>query len=105
MTVKQHTNQERNASRKITAAYGKRQAKKAGMQMVTGYFFGGLPRQTGQAPKFPKDRKHKQHEHPLRGPNGDAFTLVGRDPLRRINQDGTEVRRMWLGGISAQRGY
>ena len=33
----------------------------------------------------------------LRDENG-AFTLVGRKPL-------TGVRRMWLAGISAQRGY
>jgi hypothetical protein len=34
-----------------------------------------------------------------------AYTLVGRDPLRRIDKHGNDVRRMWLAGISAQRGY
>lgn len=49
-------------------------------------------------------RKHVQHKHPLRDING-AFTYVGRDPLKRIGRDGKEIRRVWLAGISAQRGY
>lgn len=43
-------------------------------------------------------------KHPLRDEHG-AYTQVGRDPLRRIDVDGREVRRIWLAGISAQRGY
>ena len=42
---------------------------------------------------------------PFRSDSNGAFTLVGRDPLRRINEHGADVRRMWLAGISAQRGY
>ena len=42
--------------------------------------------------------------HPLRDAHG-AYCMVGRDPLRRVNLDGEEVRRKWLAGISAQRGY
>ena len=33
------------------------------------------------------------------------YTEAGRDPLRRIDADGRQVRRKWLAGISAQRGY
>lgn len=80
----QHTNSTKNAHRSA-----KRVVKAAS---------------SGQHPKFPKDRKHKQHEH-KRDANGMAYTLVGRDPFRALNVDGTEVRRVWLGGISAQRGY
>ena len=40
----------------------------------------------------------------LRDSHG-AFCETGRDPLRRIGTDGREVRRKWLAGISAQRGY
>lgn len=60
---------------------------------------------TGQRPKFAKQRKHKQHTHPLRDEHG-AFTLVGRsnDEPSSILVDG-QFRRKWLAGISAQRGY
>jgi hypothetical protein len=50
------------------------------------------------------DSEAHKAKHELRDENG-AFTLVGRDPLRRIGTDGREVRRMWLAGISAQRNY
>ena len=41
------------------------------------------------------------------GPRDDhgAYTLTGRDPLHRFNLDGSDSRRKWLAGISAQRGY
>jgi hypothetical protein len=55
----------------------------------------------GQHPQFPKDRVHKQHKHSLRDEHG-AYTLVGRDQMPGTGFDG---RRMWLAGISAQRGY
>ena len=55
--------------------------------------------------KASKVRKHKQHRHPLRDQYGDAYTQVGRDPLKRIGRDGKSIRRVWLAGISAQRGY
>lgn len=54
--------------------------------------------------KASKVRKHKQYRHPLRDQYG-AFTQVGRDPLKRIGRDGKPIRRVWLAGISAQRGY
>lgn len=50
----------------------------------------------GQHAKLPKARKHKQHVHPCRDEIG-VFTKVGRFV------DGS--RRIWLAGISAQRGY
>lgn len=53
-------------------------------------------------PKFPKARAHKQHKHPLRDGHG-AYTLIGR--TGEAHADGSEVRRIWLGGISSQRGY
>jgi hypothetical protein len=60
---------------------------------------------TGQHPKFPKDRVHKQHKHPLRDENG-AYTLVGRGkPSSQAFASLMSLRRMWLAGISAQRGY
>jgi hypothetical protein len=62
---------------------------------------------TGQHPKFPKDRVHKQHKHPLRDEHG-AYTLVGRAPIAQHAPDNIKQhmpRRMWLAGISAQRGY
>lgn len=49
----------------------------------------------GQRPKFPALRVHKQAKHPLTDENG-AYTLIGANSARK---------RMWLGGISAQRGY
>mgnify|MGYP003553513104 CR=1 FL=1 len=55
--------------------------------------------------KAGKVRKHKQYRHPLRDQYGDAYTQVGRDPLKRIGRDGKPIRRVWLAGISAQRGY
>lgn len=52
-----------------------------------------------------KPRKHKQHTHPLRDEHG-AFTLVGRsnDEPSSILVNG-QFRRIWLGGVSAQRGF
>ena len=69
----------------------------------------------GQHAKLPKARKHKQHVHPLRDDNG-AYTLTGfHGALPEIvGYDGagecivemrSVSRRMWLAGISAQRGY
>jgi len=51
-------------------------------------------------PKFAKPRKHKQHTHPIRDAHG-AHTLVG----RKFAFNGETIRRMWLAGLSAQRGY
>lgn len=45
-----------------------------------------------QKPKPQKVRKHVQHKHPLRDQHG-AYTYTG-DP-----------RRVWLAGVSAQKGY
>jgi hypothetical protein len=65
---------------------------------------------TGQHPKLPKDRAHKQHKHPLRDDHG-AYTLVGKARQTMEYVEGVAVgyamteRRMWLAGISAQRGY
>jgi hypothetical protein len=75
---------------------------------------------TGQRPKFPKARVHKQHKHPLRDDHG-AFCLTGKPyslegvhPTSREvvltgwvdgEQFGNTVQRKWLAGISAQRGY
>lgn len=56
---------------------------------------------SGQNPKFPEDRKHTQHVHPLRDERGDAFTVVGK---ARIPGDAS-TRRIWLAGVSAQRGW
>lgn len=64
----------------------------------------------GQCAKFPKARKHKQHVHPLRGDNG-AYTLVGAKQSEPFpshvaqHSEGNTFRRIWLAGISAQRGY
>lgn len=72
----------------------------------------------GQHPKFPKERKRRQHVHALRDEHG-AFTLVGarhhghRGPLQNMRSDHPTLgamsvqagRRVWLAGISAQRGY
>lgn len=56
---------------------------------------GGEPaRDMGQHPKFALQRKRKQHKHPQRDAIGQVITLVGKEP-----------RRVWLAGISAQRGY
>jgi len=41
-------------------------------------------------------RKRKQHAHPLSDAHG-AYTLVGNNPFM--------ARRMWLAGVSAQRGF
>ena len=49
---------------------------------------------SGQHPKPLVVRKHAQHVHP-HDADGRAFTLVGKGFTRRV----------WLGGISAQRGY
>lgn len=59
----------------------------------------------GQRPVLAVQRKRTPHEHELRDGTGQAVTLVGRDPLRRIGIGGREIRRTWLGGISAQRGF
>jgi hypothetical protein len=56
---------------------------------------------TGQRPKFAKERQHRPASHPLRDGHG-AYTLVGRGEMPNGITDG---RRIWLGGISAQRGY
>lgn len=56
---------------------------------------------TGQYPKLAEARIRKQHKHPARDQHG-AYTLVGRDAMPNGQTDG---RRMWLGGISAQRGF
>jgi hypothetical protein len=80
----------------------------------------------GQHPKFPKERVRKQHKHPLRDEHG-AYTLVGgqverhgigAQPTDREHvlhgviageesgeQSNFTFRRIWLGGVSAQRGY
>lgn len=50
-----------------------------------------IPRNTGQYPKFAKDRKHKQHAHPR--DRFGAFTLTGK-PLAF----GEQVRRKWFDG-------
>lgn len=47
----------------------------------------------GQSPKFAKPRRHHPVHH-AKDDNGMAITLVGREP-----------RRIWLGGISAMRGF
>lgn len=82
--------------------------------------------ETGQHPKLAPQRVHKQHKHQLRDEHG-AITLVGGtytvegeglQPTSREHLLGgvfegvgaggrTEytARRIWLGGISAQRGY
>lgn len=65
------------------------------------------------APKFPEPRRRKPHEHPHRDGNG-VVTLVGRNFPRTWVGPGTGAkrvvgwspgRRVWLAGISAQRGY
>lgn len=53
-------------------------------------------------PKFKRVRKHKQHVHPLRDEHG-AMTLVG--ATHQATHQVYGYRRVWLGGISAQRGY
>lgn len=70
----------------------------------------------GQRPKLAKERVRKAHQHPLRDQRG-AFTLVGREPLSAVLSDGVLITRdgkprygarngrIWLAGISAQRGY
>lgn len=58
-------------------------------------------RGTGQAPKFTKERVRRQHQHLRRDQHG-AYTLVGRGELPNGVTDG---RRIWLAGISAQRGF
>lgn len=54
-----------------------------------------------------KPRRHKQRKHQT-DDTGQAFTLVGRPRGYGMN-DTSELpncgRRIWLGGISAQRGY
>ena len=61
--------------------------------------------------KAAKPRKRKQHVHPLKDAHG-AYTLIGKERtlIRCIVDSGTcfeeqEPRRVWLAGISAQRGY
>jgi hypothetical protein len=50
-------------------------------------------------------RKHKPHQHPLRDDRG-AVTLVGRPhPFLIAGQLLHNGRRVWLAGISAQRGF
>lgn len=82
----QHTNKARATDRKV------RRLQKFYSVMLS------------QMLKACKVRKHKQYRHPLRDQYG-AFTQVGRDPLKRIGLDGKPIRRVWLAGISAQRGY
>ncbi|HUM36194.1 MAG TPA: hypothetical protein PLQ85_04915 [Anaerolineae bacterium] len=52
--------------------------------------------------KFKKDRAHRVTVSPLQDDVG-AYTLVGRNHLHQLN--GKPPRRMWLAGISAQRGF
>ncbi len=65
---------------------------------------------SGQHPKFPKARAHKQANHPQRDAHG-AYTVVGKEFKSLEYVEGTPVgyavvpRRKWLAGISAQRGY
>lgn len=100
--VGQHENKQRNARRGFVAEYGNRQARKARHAMVIGELWNGTPLDSGQHPKFAKSRaksrKHAQHKHPLRDGHG-AYTVVGRDAETNTG------RRMWVAGISAQRGY
>jgi hypothetical protein len=86
----QHTNSERGAKRK------ERRAAKRAIAA------------TGQQPKLIEPRERKQHKHP-KDERGNAITLIGRNNTIR---DGKQLvgwyeneRRIWLGGISAQRGY
>lgn len=69
---------------------------------------GNGPRATyGQGLVNKWNRKRQQQQEKLghkRDENG-TYTSVGRDALGRIGLDGLPVRRMWLGGISARRGY
>jgi len=76
----------------------------------------------GQHPQFPKARVHKQAKHPQRDKHG-AYTCVGPVVHFEPGFDGVPVddagyrvmggssegdwygRRIWLAGISAQRGY
>jgi hypothetical protein len=64
-----------------------------------------------------KPRKRKQHEHP-KDASGQAVTFTGKEfwlsggkPNSREFEIGGSaggdflLRRIWLGGISAQRGY
>lgn len=55
-----------------------------------------------------RDRMQAKKIHPLRDERG-AFTLVGRGAAQEHSegfvQHQLRTRRMWLGGISAQRGY
>ena len=69
-------------------------------------------RDTGQHPVFAAQRVHKQRKHPLRDQHG-AYSHVGRnqpvfstDPWHAGMALGWKPgRRIWLAGISAQRGY
>lgn len=56
-------------------------------------------------PKFSSPRQRKQHVHPLRDEHG-AVTLAGRPhPWLDANVLAHGGRRVWLAGVSAQRGY
>lgn len=55
-------------------------------------------------PKFAKTRTRKQHQHPLRDQHG-AYVLVGQPPYAADAINPNRGRRIWLAGISAQRGY
>lgn len=76
--MKQRTNPKRNVERRA-----RRTAKR-------------LRTTLAQMLKPSRERKHVQHQHELRDVNG-AYTLVGSNPYSK--------RRMWLAGVSAQRGY
>lgn len=71
-------------------------------------------------PKFAKERKRKQYGHPLRDEHGaitfvgKPYELIGVKPSSRefVIEGGSDhgerfytVRRIWLAGISAQRGF
>ena len=75
-SVQQHTNPAKNVRRQL-----RRQAKAARVS-------------ASQQAKPVKQRKHKQHRHPLRDADG-AFTLVGKRAL-------IDERRVWVAGESAR---
>lgn len=51
-------------------------------------------------PKFKPERTRRPHQPVLHDEHG-AYTLTGREYF----PDGSQRRRMWLAGVSAQRGY
>lgn len=52
---------------------------------------------TGQSPAFKPVRVRKPAQ-PIRRDAAGSFALTGRDPLRRIDTNGKEVRRIWRDG-------